>query len=99
MAFVPYVANLEKWKKHFVHMAEGKASSNDGMYIIGKTVQTGNGKDDEPVVNYVTPTAQAVEQAQSEMSERKTTTKRKIKSKSGISSHARRRVNTNNWKK
>ncbi len=93
MAFVPYIADLEKWKKHFIHMADGKAVGSDGLYVIGKTHQTGGSGEGEPVVKYVTPTAQAVEQAESELKYRKTPTKRSVGYKSLSSTSKRRRVN------
>ena len=99
MAFVPYIADLEKWKKHFMHMAESKTVGSGGMYIVGKTYHSGRGENDEPVVKYVTPTAQAVEQAESEIKHRKVPSKRKAITKSVSQASKRRRVKTSTKKK
>lgn len=63
MAFIPYVPDLEKWKKHFIHMADGKIPQSHDVYILGQSFQHGGKDHREPMIQLITPTAQAVKQA------------------------------------
>ena len=59
---------VDKWKIHFKRMADGKLRPNPrGKYVIGANQSGGTSK--EPTVKFVTPMAQAVELAKSEMKE------------------------------
>lgn len=69
MTFEPYVPDLEKWRRHFVNMAEGKTRRNkNGKYVVGAIHQEG-GKTVEPVIQMVTPVAAAVGLAKSELAQ------------------------------
>lgn len=67
--WVPYVPDFKKWEQHFVDLSEGRVRpDHKGRYLVGsgsqvKTVRA----DDTPKVTLVTPVAQAVEMAQSEL--------------------------------
>ena len=59
---------VEKWKRHFRRMADGKLRPNPkGKYVVD-TNQTG-GSSREPSLRFVTPLAQDVELAKSELKE------------------------------
>lgn len=59
---------VEKYKRHFRLMAEGKLKPNmHGNYIIEKSQK--GGASSQPSINFVTPVAQAVELAKSELQE------------------------------
>ena len=60
--YEPYVSNPDKWKRHFVNMAENGTSSKK-FYALSS--QKGAGVSNE--LKLVTPTEQAVEQAKSEL--------------------------------
>ncbi|OOZ37151.1 hypothetical protein BOW52_10360 [Solemya elarraichensis gill symbiont] len=63
---------VEKWKKHFQLMAEGKlGSSATGKFVVDSNQRGGNSS--KPIVNFVTPLAQALELAKSEIREKKKT--------------------------
>jgi hypothetical protein len=63
----PYVPDLEMWRKHFVDMAKGLVHPDvNGRYRVGH-VQSGGTKSDEPQIQMVTPVAQAIELAKSEL--------------------------------
>ena len=69
MSLRPYVPNFEKWKSHFLRMAEGKLKPNaKGTYAVD-TVQSGGASSEEPLIKMVTPAAQAVDLAKSELEE------------------------------
>ena len=56
------------WTRHFQRMAEGKLKPNHkGQYVVEKIQMGGTMK--EPTINFVTPVAQAVELAKSELKE------------------------------
>ena len=57
---------VEMWTRHFQRMAEGKLKpDHKGNYVVEK-IQTG-GVSKEPTIQFVTPVAQAVELAKSEL--------------------------------
>lgn len=61
---------VEMWTRHFQRMAEGKLKpDHKGHYVVEK-IQTG-GVSKEPTIQFVTPVAQAVELAKSEVARRK----------------------------
>ena len=57
MALIPYVADVEKWKRHFINMAEKKRPSKKRFYTLS---QAGG---EEPKVELITPAAQTVARA------------------------------------
>ena len=64
--WVPNHVDVDKWTKHFKLMAQGKLRPNrNGMWIVGDH----QGGQSQPTIklNYVTPTAAAVQRAESEM--------------------------------
>ena len=61
---------VEMWTRHFQRMAEGKLKPNHkGQYVVEKIQMGGTMK--EPTINFVTPVAQAVELAKSEVSSKR----------------------------
>jgi hypothetical protein len=71
-----YDPDIEKWRKHFVDMVHGKVKPDHmGRYIVvrAKTV-----RDEAPIppIQIVTPMAQAVELAKSELSQESKVNKR-----------------------
>ena len=66
MAWVPYVPDIHKWTNHFKRMAEGKIHPNrNGVYLVGD--QGGGIPTPDIKINYVTPTAAAVDRAKSQL--------------------------------
>lgn len=65
MAYVPHIPDLDTWKKHFMDMAHDKLPHRNKFYVIGSRRQHGGSED--PVIQLVTPTQQAVEMAKSDM--------------------------------
>ena len=67
MTLVNNINNLDKWKKHFLDMVEGKKSNIKNVYLLknNKSKQVGGGAD--PTIKLVTPTQQAVERAKSDL--------------------------------
>lgn len=66
-----YVDDIEKWKKHFLLMSEGKIKPNDrGKYFVNS--QSGGANSNEPRIQFVTPIAQAIELAKSQLKEEET---------------------------
>ena len=64
-----YVPNMEKWRRHFVRMAEGKTNPNHrGQYLVD-SIQSGGDADLSSKIKVVTPVAQAVELAKSELAQ------------------------------
>ncbi|OOZ24258.1 hypothetical protein BOW32_11860 [Solemya velum gill symbiont] len=62
------LVDVETWKKFFADMVAGKLRPNDrGNYHVA-TIQTG-GNGVKPTIKMVTPTAQAVEIAKSELTD------------------------------
>ena len=58
--------DIERWKRHFRDMAEGKLQPAFlGKYLV--SAEQSGGKSNEPNVKFVTPVAQAVELAKSEL--------------------------------
>ena len=78
MNVVPHISNSDKWKKHFLDMAQDGNLANKKFYIIGKK-QSGKG---DAIVQMVTPTKQAMERAVAEV--KKKTRKSKYKPKRNL---------------
>ena len=66
MKYVPFVARIDAWKHSF---ATGRNTRHPGTKRRWLVNQKGGGGQDEPVIQLVTPTQQAVERAKSEMKE------------------------------
>ena len=65
---------VEMWTRHFQRMAEGKLKPNHkGQYVVDK-IQMG-GSSNEPTIHVVTPVAQVVEQAKSEVARKRQPTR------------------------
>lgn len=64
MKYVPFVAEVESWKKSFA-IDSGNRPGNKRRWIVN---QRGGGQEDG-LIQLVTPTQQAVERAQSEIKE------------------------------
>jgi hypothetical protein len=63
----PYVPDLDMWRKHFVDMAKGLVHPNvNGRYRVGQE-QSGGKKSDNLQIKMVTPVAQAIKLAKSEL--------------------------------
>ena len=62
--------DVETWKKHFTLMAEGKLRPNHKGHYIVHNKQKGDGVK-EPEIKWVTPLAQDIELAKSELNEDK----------------------------
>ena len=62
MAYVPNVADVDKWKNHYVHMAEHSTKQKD-FYAVRPKLK-GNGSESLVIVS---PTEQSVERAKSEI--------------------------------
>ena len=67
--WIPYVPDHQKWKQHFIDVSEGRVRPDHrGRYIVGsgarwrKTTYM-----ESPKVELVTPVAQAIEMAKSEL--------------------------------
>ena len=72
--WVPHQVDVDKWTKHFKLMAAGKLRPNhNGMWIVGD--HQGGQAPPSIKLNYVTPTADAVARAQSEMKRQRQTQK------------------------
>jgi hypothetical protein len=67
MTSLPYIPDIDKWRKHFVNMAKGRTRPDQkGQYPVDR-VQTGGDGSSGPRIQMVTPVAQAVELAKSEL--------------------------------
>ena len=66
MTLVYNINKLDKWKKHFLDMVEGKKSNIKNVYLQknNKSKQVGGSAD--PSIKLVTPTQQTVERAKSD---------------------------------
>jgi hypothetical protein len=68
MTSMIYVSDIDKWKRNFLRMTEGKTMPNQkGQYLVNSLQSGGSGGDPEPKIKVVTPVAQAVELAKSEL--------------------------------
>lgn len=61
---------VEKWRRHFRRMAEGKSRPNHKGHWIVKEIQVG-GQPEETILKLVTPVARDIELAKSELEEEK----------------------------
>lgn len=69
--------DVEKWRRHFQRMADGKVKPNHrGHYIVEK-IQSG-GDTTTPEIKFVTPVAQDVEMAKSEIKANKSQTRERV---------------------
>lgn len=72
MKWVPYVPDFDKWKQHFKDIQDGYAiPDRHGYFIVGAGSQHRSLKQRElkPSVQLVTPVAQGIEMAKSELKE------------------------------
>lgn len=71
MQWVPYVPDFNKWIKHFEDISAGRVRPDyKGRYIVGSGSQHRHetpSRDHHPFVKLVTPVAQAIEMAKSEL--------------------------------
>ena len=74
--WVPYVSDPDKWYQHLLDMRDGLVEPNYlGLYIVGsgekhrrlKEMEAKQIENQRPVVNLVSPIAQATEMARSEI--------------------------------
>jgi hypothetical protein len=69
--WVPYVPDYDKWIQHFKDISEGRVRpDHKGRYIVGSGSKSRDPPPkpiEQPKVTLVTPVAQAVEMAKSEM--------------------------------
>lgn len=61
----PYVCNVEKWKRHFQLVGDGKIKPQERYYVTDPIVQKGRGP--EPIVKLETPVQAAIFRAKSEL--------------------------------
>ena len=98
MKWVPYVPDPEKWYQHFKDMSEGYVRPDHrGRYIVGSGNHLRNlteMRQQPPQVKLVSPVAQAVEMARSEV-ERKNAEKGEIRKKG---SQKRKNISVNTYK-
>lgn len=71
MQWVPYVPDFEKWRRHFEDVSAGRVRpDHKGRYIVGSGSRhraDPTPEKNKPVVKLVTPVAQAIEMAKSEL--------------------------------
>ena len=70
--WIPYVSDPDKWFQHLLDVRDGYAErDSQGHYIVGSGQKYRELKEmrqkEKPVVNLVTPVAQALEKAKSEL--------------------------------
>ena len=70
--WIPYVSDPDKWYQHLLDVRDGYAEcDSQGPYIVGSGRKYRELKEmrqkEKPVVNLVTPVAQALEMAKSEL--------------------------------
>ena len=70
--WIPYVSDPDKWYQHLLDVRDGYAErDSQGHYIVGSGRKYRELKEmrqkENPVVNLVTPVAQALEMAKSEL--------------------------------
>ncbi len=61
------MTDVEVWQRHFVNMSKGKTKPDKYGHYFVDSVQRGGNNPPEPSIQFVTPTAQAVELAKSEL--------------------------------
>lgn len=77
MRWVSYVPDYDKWMRHVEDMSEGRARPNHkGRYVVGSGSRH-RMTSDTPEIKMVTPVAQAVEMARSELRRKKNKTIRR----------------------
>ena len=65
--WVPYVQDVDKWVQHFKDIRAGRVQpDHKGRYIVGSGSRTKR-DENKPELTMVTPVAQAVEMAKSEL--------------------------------
>ena len=71
--WVPYIPDYDKWYQHFKDLSDGYVQPDHlGRYVVGVGERNRKLKETErPVVKLVTPVAQAVEMAKSEIERKK----------------------------
>jgi hypothetical protein len=66
--WVPYVPDFAKWERHFKDISEGRVRpDHKGRYIVGSGSRASTTDSTRPMVKLVTPVAQAIEMAKSEL--------------------------------
>ena len=73
--WIPYVSDPDKWYQHLPDVGDGYAErDSQGHYIVGSGRKYRELKEmrqkEKPVVNLVTPVAQALEMAKSELKQK-----------------------------
>ena len=71
--WIPYVADIQKWEKHFEDISQGRVYPDPkGRYIVGSGARFRFSSPHKPVespeLNMITPIAQTLEMAKSEVS-------------------------------
>ena len=69
--WIPYVADVQKWGKHFEDISQGRVyPDTKGRYFVGSGARfrSTTTPEESPKLTMVTPIAQTVEMAKSEMS-------------------------------
>jgi hypothetical protein len=74
--WVPYVPNYKKWEQHFTDVSEGRdRADHRDRYLVGSVARwrphTHKVEPDTPKVELVTPVAQTLEMAKSELARQK----------------------------
>lgn len=73
--WMPYVPDHKKWEQHFSDLSEGRVRpDHKGRYIVGSGTQW---RSETPQVQLVTPLAQTLEMAKSELAPPKVIRSRK----------------------
>lgn len=84
MQWVPYVPDFNKWINHFEDISAGRVRPDyKGRYIVGSGTQhraEPPSKELHPTVQLVTPVAQAIEMAKSELKREHDEPPKKLKS-------------------
>ena len=86
--WVPYIPDYDKWYQHFKDLRDGYVQPDHlGRYVVGVGERNRKLQEDQrPVVKLVSPVAQAVEMAKSEM-ERESKNARGNKRKKETTTH------------
>jgi hypothetical protein len=70
--WVPYVPDFAKWERHFKDISEGRVRpDHKGRYIVGSGSRSSTTETRQPTVKLVTPVAQAIEMAKSDLEREK----------------------------
>jgi hypothetical protein len=70
--WVPYVPDFAKWERHFKDISEGRVRpDHKGRYIVGSGSRSSTRETTQPTIKLVTPVAQAIEMAKSDLKREK----------------------------